>query len=525
MFLFLRMIVVVTFIHSCREDPTVVLPVVKTLPVSSVTGSSAMAGGEIISDGGGPLLTRGVCWDTVQDPSISGNKMADSTDGVVFSVSLTGLSGGTDYYVRAFAGNAAGIAYGENVRFTTNDIPSVTTGVPKEITDTSAVSWGVIEEDYGVEITAAGVCWSLTANPVIEEDAKTVDPVIHGVFKSVITGLLPDTLYHIRAYVTTVNGDTGYGNEIVFRTQQADSVKYNFVELIRDVQFERGFALTPLDPAIVQQGGGFEKTYVDTLDFGGDGSHPVWMIAQWQSKYDLADTPLSTNDDGAVGYENEGKKVYLYPDHSLWLEVDASNEYDHARINGEMWPALLIAQSIGEEGGFSIGRSERLDFSMELKIEKCENKMASGTYDPSIHTAQSPFFFLLVNGNINSPDYSQRIWFGLPSFDYRFSTTRDIEVVIWDIGTQTYIYDVPESKIWGKVTLQDGEWHETHIDIKPLIARALSVMRSKGIFKNTTLDDLKITDMNFGWETPGTFDAALRVRGISLKSVETKDEK
>ena len=75
------------------------------------------------------------------------------------------------------------------------------------------------------------------------------------------------------------------------------------------------------------------------------------------------------------------------------------------------------------------------------------------------------------------------------------------------------------------MTLQDGEWHETHIDIKPLIARALSVMRSKGIFKNTTLDDLKITDMNFGWETPGTFDAALRVRGISLKSVETKDEK
>jgi hypothetical protein len=205
------------------------------------------------------------------------------------------------------------------------------------------------------------------------------------------------------------------------------------------------------------------------------------------------------------------------------MEVDASNEYDHPRTNGEPWPHLLIAQSIGVGGGYRIRNAERLEFSMEIKIEKCENKMAPGTYDLALHTAQSPFYFMLVNGNPDSPDYNQRLWFGLPSFDYRFSTTRNNEVVIWDIGTSTYIYGVPETKIWGVVSLQDGQWHKTHIDIKPLISRALTVMKSKGVFENTSLDDMKIIDMNFGWEVPGTFDAALRVRGISLVSVEAKE--
>ena len=519
----LRMIILVFLVFSCKEVPTMVIPVVKTMPVTAVAGSSATGGGEIVSDGGGRILRRGVCWDTLADPTIQGNKMVDSSGGSPFSVRLTGLKGGTKYYVRAFADNAAGVAYGENVDFTTCQVPEVNTTAPTEITDSSAVTGGVVIEDYGVEITAAGVCWSLSAEPTTE-DAKTVDPVVHGIIRSRMTGLLPDTVYHVRAYISTVNGDTGYGNEYVFRTMQPDSVRFVFTELMRDVQFEKGFALTPLDPAIVQQGGGFEKTYVDTLDFGRGGSHPVWMIAQWQSKYSLAEAPLTSYDGGAVGYENPGKKVILYPDHSLWMEVDASNEYDHPRTNGEPWPHLLIAQSIGDAGGYRVGNAERLDFSMEIKIEKCENKMDPGTYDLNLHTAQAPFYFFLVNGNPASPDYNQRLWFGLPSFDYRYATTRSNEVVIWDIGTSTYIYGVPETKIWGKVSLQDGQWHKTHIDIKPLISKALTVMRSKGVFKNTTLDDLKIKDMNFGWEVPGTFDAALRVRGISLVSVEAKDE-
>ena len=42
-------------------------------------------------------------------------------------------------------------------------------------------------------------------------------------------------------------------------------------------------------------------------------------------------------------------------------------------------------------------------------------------------------------------------------------------------------------------------------------------MREKDVLKETTPDDLEITGMNFVWEIPGTFDVAIRVKGISLK--------
>jgi hypothetical protein len=291
------------------------------------------------------------------------------------------------------------------------------------------------------------------------------------------------------------------------------------LEIIGDNLFEKGFALTPLDPAIVQDGGGFEKTYIDTLDFMKDGSSPVWMLAQWYSKFNLADVQAVEGVDACISYENEGKKIALYTDHTLWLEVDACQEYDSARVNGQPWPHLLIAENFYGIGP-NVGEADRLDFSMAVKLEKCENKMEGRSYNISLHTAQSPFYLMLVNDNVNSADYNQRIWFGLPSFDYRYPVLRDHEVVQWDIGTSTYIYGVPETKIWGNVSFHDGKWHETHMDIKPLIIRALDAMKEHDVFLNTLPEDLIITSMNFGWEVTGTFDAALRVRGISLKHVQ-----
>ena len=293
-------------------------------------------------------------------------------------------------------------------------------------------------------------------------------------------------------------------------------------EIMQDTLFERGFALTPLDPAIVNAGGGFENTYLDTLDFNKDGSQPVWMLAQWYSKYDLADILPIVGLDGSIAYSNEGKKIALFPDHSLWLEVIASQEYDSARENGQHWPHLLISQSFNE-GSPNVGEVDRLDFSMELKLEKCENMMEARSYNVSLHTAQTPFYFMIVNDNVNSTDYNNRIWFGLPSFDYRYSTLRDDEMVIWDIGTSTFIYGVPETSIWGNVSLHDGNWHKTHIDIKPMISRALEAMREHDVFTNTSLDDLSIISMNFGWEVPGTFDSSIRLKGISLKSIKISE--
>ena len=157
---------------------------------------------------------------------------------------------------------------------------------------------------------------------------------------------------------------------------------------------------------------------------------------------------------------------------------------------------------------------------MELKLEKEENKMSQGTFNTSLHTAQSPFYFVVRNDNKNSPDFNQRIWFGIHSYDYRWTEMRDAENIAWDIGTSQYMYQVPPRSIWGEISFQDKKWHKGEADLKPLILRALEAMKEKDVFKETTPDDLVITGMNFGWEVTGTFDVAIKVKGISLKYIE-----
>ncbi len=286
-------------------------------------------------------------------------------------------------------------------------------------------------------------------------------------------------------------------------------------EVFLDQSFSHGFALSPLDPKIVEQGGGFEKTNVDTLFWGNENQSPVWQLSQWYSKYNLAHVKPELASDGSITFHNEEKRLVHYPDGSILLELTTSKEYNNPRKSNENWPHILIEQKFGSQSPV-IGHAKELFFSMEIKLVKCENKMKEGTFNEKLHTAQSPFYFVLKDCNKESEDSGKYLWFGIPSFDYRYKRTGNEEKVSWDIGTSSYIYCVPEMAIWGDVRFQDGKWHKGQADILPLLKRALETMKSKGAFANTSLDDFRITGMNFGWEIPGTFDAALCVKNFSL---------
>ena len=157
---------------------------------------------------------------------------------------------------------------------------------------------------------------------------------------------------------------------------------------------------------------------------------------------------------------------------------------------------------------------------MDLRIEHCERRMSDEQYDESLHTAQSPFYFFMRNTNPRSPDYGLSLWVGVPSFDYRYERLSDEEYVQWDIGTATYIYAIPPRSIWGDVSFHDGEWHSARLDLLPLIRRGVAAMQAKGQFVHTMPEDLELTGMNFGWEVPGTFDAGLQIRNLSIRIVE-----
>ena len=89
-----------------------------TVTVTSIGVSTAFSGGNISSDGSSQITARGVCWSTSQNPTTADTKTTDGTGTGVYSSSITGLTPGTLYYVRAYATNAVGTTYGKQVSLT-----------------------------------------------------------------------------------------------------------------------------------------------------------------------------------------------------------------------------------------------------------------------------------------------------------------------------------------------------------------------------------------------------------------------
>lgn len=93
--------------------------VLTTTAASAITLTTASSGGNITSDGGSPVTARGVCWATTANPLVTGNHTTDGSGTGTFVSSITGLSANTTYHVRAYATNANGTFYGEDLTFTT----------------------------------------------------------------------------------------------------------------------------------------------------------------------------------------------------------------------------------------------------------------------------------------------------------------------------------------------------------------------------------------------------------------------
>lgn len=209
------------YLPSCKEEAT--LPVVTTTPVSNITLTTALTGGAVTDDGGADVIGFGVCWSTTPNPTIGGNKKNIGVSPGPFTISLSGLTANTKYYLRAYATNSAGTSYGNEVTFTTNDInkaaapPTLTTTVVTSILETSAVSGGTITDDGGGDITARGVCWSTSPDPSFHSEGTTADGVGMGPFVSYLSDLNPGTTYYIKAYAVN-SVDIAYGNQESFST-------------------------------------------------------------------------------------------------------------------------------------------------------------------------------------------------------------------------------------------------------------------------------------------------------------------
>jgi pectin methylesterase-like acyl-CoA thioesterase len=195
-------------------------PTVSTSAVGDISTTFATSGGNVSADGGGTVFARGVCWDTVTAPLFTGSHSTDGGGVGVFTSSLTGLLPGKKYYVRAYAANVGGTAYGNEVSFSTLAAvvpPTVTTTAASTIMVKTAIGGGNVTAWGGADVTARGICWNTTGTPTTV-DLKTVDGTGTGTYTSGMTGLTAGTKYFVRAYAINTAG-TGYGDTISFTAQ------------------------------------------------------------------------------------------------------------------------------------------------------------------------------------------------------------------------------------------------------------------------------------------------------------------
>jgi hypothetical protein len=206
-------------------------PSVLTDTKMNITYQSARVSGNITNNNGSPVTANGVVFSLSPSPTIGGFGVVDSPatalpNGGTFSVDLTGLSASTTYYYRAYATNAMGTTYGADSTFTTFGAavaPTVVTGGASNITSITARLAGDISSDGGATVTASGVVYSTTVNPVLlgfgVTDAPTSPVVTTGAYQLNISGLTAGVKYYYRAYATNGVG-TSYSTQDSFTTDE-----------------------------------------------------------------------------------------------------------------------------------------------------------------------------------------------------------------------------------------------------------------------------------------------------------------
>ena len=95
------------------------VPTVNTSSVSNIWDSSAICGGYVVTDGGSPVTTRGVCWSSSMNPTINNFHSSDGIGTGTFASNIINLVPNTLYYVRSYATNSVGTGYGNEISFTT----------------------------------------------------------------------------------------------------------------------------------------------------------------------------------------------------------------------------------------------------------------------------------------------------------------------------------------------------------------------------------------------------------------------
>ena len=283
------------------------------------------------------------------------------------------------------------------------------------------------------------------------------------------------------------------------------------IELLRDPHFATGFRAlgTKLGKRVVEG-----ELRVDPE------AEPAWDLAQWSSRESLAGA-RAERADHQVRFANTYKAVIVGEPGSdgadLTLRVNGVAEYQGvARKQGEPWPHLLVSQSL--HCPISLAEMTAAPFHLEAKLIDLEHT-ESADYSPRRHAAQYQLFITIQNRNKDSAGYGDFYWFGVGIFDDR-KEFRETSVIPGDVGLGKLIYS-PATNTYAKESTHSREWVTFDGDLLPEILKGLQTAWDKGFLKDShELSDYRFGGMNLGWEVPGLFDCALKVRNLSIRVQE-----
>ena len=206
---------------ACKKDG-VTTPAVKTTSINvDKNNNVATVNGEVTAEGASGVTKRGFVWSTVVNPTVSDASSSNQFGPGVFTQQISGLNLGATYYVRAYATNANGTAYGNQLEFKTLTAGKFTSISYDSLLFTSVKINVNIESLGDIAIKSIGICYSKSGTPSFKNDSTTIihSNISDKSFSISIKNLTFNTKYFVRAFINT-NLGIFYSNETDFTTKQ-----------------------------------------------------------------------------------------------------------------------------------------------------------------------------------------------------------------------------------------------------------------------------------------------------------------
>lgn len=270
--------------------------VLSTKAISNTTSHSVVTGGEIISDAGLPVTERGIVYGTTANPTTANIKIADASGGLgSYSITITGLSPASIYYVRAYAINSGGTSYGNTLKVITLDVPDPVVSSPMQLekldrgvvavrtnsnevyvgwrlfgTDPAGISFNVYRN--GEKINDAPITNSTNyVDNATEDGTYTIKPVIGGVEQNASRGAKVWAQNYLDIPLQKpADGITPAGASYTYTANDA-----SVGDLDGDGEYEVILKWDPSNAKDNSQGGYTGNTYLDAYKLNGT---KLWRI-------------------------------------------------------------------------------------------------------------------------------------------------------------------------------------------------------------------------------------------------------